>query len=86
MPQSTLATAATYCAYLSLLLLVTSETDWDELTGILTAYTAYKILLECQTLLRGPYNTSHSSDFLVNLLYKTSDRRFKKYFRRVTEL
>ncbi|KAL5495700.1 hypothetical protein ACEPAI_1164 [Sanghuangporus weigelae] len=84
MPQSSqtlLITTATYLACLSAVLLLTSETELDGFTGIIAAYEAYRLLLERETLSRGPYDASHSEDFLENLLHKSSDRRFKAYFR-----
>ncbi|KAL5511016.1 hypothetical protein ACEPAG_3735 [Sanghuangporus baumii] len=84
MPQSmqtNLVMSATYLAYLSVVLLLASGTDSDGITELIAIYEVYRLLFEHQTLLRGPYDASHSADFLDNLLYKSSDHHFKAYFR-----
>ncbi|OCB86821.1 hypothetical protein A7U60_g5994 [Sanghuangporus baumii] len=84
MPQSrqySLITTAAFFSFLSTILLLTSETDLDDITGIIVAYEACRLLSGRQGISRGPYDASHSEDFLENLLHKSTDRRFKAYFR-----
>lgn len=64
---------------LATMLLITADDELEYIAAFLAAHEAEESLRILRY--RGPYNASHSEDFFKNLLYGTSDRRFRVFFR-----
>ena len=65
---------------ISALLLLSAETEEEELFGVILALKS-RAAASYPQITRGPYNAVHSDDFLENIMHRVTDRRFKAFFR-----
>lgn len=65
---------------LSVLLISTGSTELEFLAGIIAACEVQNLLHRIPRI-RGTYSAAHSEDFLHNILYNITERRFKVFFR-----
>lgn len=76
---------AAILTYLSVLFLITGSSELEFLTGIIAACEVQNQLRQVRQI-RGAYAAAHSDDFLHNLLFNITERRFKVFFRWVLKI